>query len=186
MSKKSLIFTVIIQMVCWSCIGWVLVGGQSSIQASPLYQIPPTPFLGPIYYGQKSIVFVFDHQYPLFNGDGDANDWVRHYDGTQKDPPFPPGGYGYDSHVGIDYDLVYEPVVASATGNIAFAGWADPDNHRLSYGLHVQMTFDDNTSYRAWYGHLSTLTVETGDSITAFYDDRKRILGISCRTSIHR
>jgi murein DD-endopeptidase MepM/ murein hydrolase activator NlpD len=150
--------------------------------------------LGPIYYGQEAILNVFDHELPLFRLTKDGNNDVRHYNGAiylavtptpSGEPYIPVGGYGYDQHVGIDYNLRYEPVLAAANGQVAFAGWSDPTNHRRLYGLHVQMNHHDNLDYRTWYGHLSTLTVKTGDLVLinpVSPADRNRTLGISGNT----
>lgn len=128
MPKKTLITTLIVQSVCWFSIIWLLLGNNEA-QARNLLQIAtPQPFMGSIYYGQKSVWQVFDHNFP---NDGLENDFVVHYDGTQHDPatntPAAPGatpvpgewirnGYGYDGHVGIDYGIIYRPVLAAPLG----------------------------------------------------------------------
>jgi hypothetical protein len=154
------------------------------VQASEMRQAIPTPFLGAIYYGSENILKVFDHDLPLFNTDPnvdeDQNTYTMHYDGSIElnDASI----YGYDQHIGVDYGLVYEPVLAAAEGSIHYAGWSNPANHRAGYGLHVQMNHTANANYRAWYGHFSSLVVETGDGINVPYSDRGRILGISGNT----
>ncbi len=136
---------------------------------------------------------------------GKLKNYVIHYDGTQHNPvtstpipgatptpegtpppaPYIPGGYGYTHHVGIDYSLQYEPVLAAASGEVIEAGWTSPANHRIGYGLHVVISHLPTTNYETWYGHLSTLTVKTDDNIVIDPNDpgnRNRILGISGNT----
>lgn len=195
----SITFLLVVGIVAAS----LLVNGSTPVAAQPVET--PIPFLSPMYYGQEDVWQIFDHEYPLFSSilGGDGNNDVLHYDDTlylavtiTPDPnasPTPEGwatpapyipvaGYGYDQHIGIDYSLRYEPVLAAAEGTISFAGWADPTNHQSSYGLHVQMVATANQDYKMWYGHLSTLNVQTDDVITASYEDRNRILGISGNT----
>ncbi len=187
LTKRILSVTVVVQIICWSTIALLFLGRNGrTVQAIPFYQeATPEPFLGPIYYGQEDVMNVFDHEFPLFGGDNtdEPGDSVRHYDGIIHDPPI--NGYGYDAHIGIDYHLVYEPVLAAANGDVVVAGWSNPANHRLLYGLHVEMIHHANTDYRVWYGHLSTLSVKTGDEIlidAADPGNRNRILGISGNT----
>lgn len=184
MSQKTLKVALLVQVLCFGALLFILNSNQSSIaQASTIaYQMAtPQPFLGPIYYGQKNITFVFDHEYPLFGGDGEPNNWGMHFDGVRYNPPFSTG-YGYDSHIGIDYSLIYEPVLSATSGIVNFAGWSDTSNHRAMYGLHVQVNPSESPDYRIWYGHLSTLVVQTDDEITAPYSSRQRILGVSGNT----
>jgi len=196
--KKILSITLFIQITFFIA----LLGSFTKseiVQARDSFQeVTPQPFLGAIYYGRRTVTNVFDHSFP---GDSDNNDYVIHYDGSQHDPAtntptapeFTPepgewirNGYGYSRHLGIDYNLMYRPVLAAAEGAIEVAGWSQPDNHRLGYGLHVVMSHFDNPDYQTWYGHFSSLTVQTGDEIN-FGEwnnpaDRRRILGISGNT----
>lgn len=190
MDIQKIKYTVAFQLVCLSIILWVLAASGTPTEAKRLQQATtPEPFLGPIYYGREDVSKIFDHEYPFFGGEGADNDVepadsVMHYDGVRYNAPIP-SRYGYDSHIGIDYTLLYEPVLAAADGTVLFAGWSDPTNHRLGYGLYVRMSHVDNSSYRAWYGHLSTLTVETGETVTIDPMDpgnRNRIIGISGNT----
>ncbi|MFQ5420327.1 MAG: M23 family metallopeptidase, partial [Anaerolineae bacterium] len=145
------------------------------------------------------------HDLPLASTGNDNNDYVVHYDGSLHPPvtstPIPgatptpqgtpppksyiPGGFGYDQHGGIDYSLQYEPVLASASGTVQFAGWSSPANHRIGYGLYVVLDHTPGTNYDTWYGHFSALIVQTGDRIVVDPNDpgnRNRILGISGNT----
>ncbi|MBE7532730.1 MAG: peptidoglycan DD-metalloendopeptidase family protein [Ardenticatenaceae bacterium] len=193
MTKRTVIITILLQMVCWSVVVWIVFGNSQQPAVAAMQVSTPSPFLGPIYYGQEDILAVFDHEYPLFRPTDDNNDDVRHYNGFLYEavtatptsfPYIPVSGFGYDQHVGIDYNLRYEPVLAAAEGTVTYAGWSDPTNHRALYGLYVRMEHAD-PSYRVWYGHLSTLNVETGDEIIIDPLDpgnRNRILGISGNT----
>lgn len=192
MNKKHLAATICIQIICLCAIAWTLTRNSvAPVEAHVLYQAstatptptPVPPFLGPIYYDEEYIWKIFDHQLPgdyaplpLFPG-------VRHYDNTLHNPPT--SEYGYDGHIGIDYSLIYEPVLASAGGVVEVAGWSNAANHRLGYGLRVVMSYAANADYTTIYGHLSTLNVETGDEIEIDPTDpgnRNRIIGISGNT----
>lgn len=201
MRKTNLILTVILQIICWSIIINFLVVNQRVAQASTAYQVTtPQPFLGSIYYNQEAIWQVFDHDLP---GNTTNNEYVMHYNGTPYYPVTPapppgttptpgpppepsiPDGYGYNGHLGVDYSLIYEPVLAAASGSIVEAGWDNSANHRTGYGLHVEMNHAANTDYQTWYGHLSALTVKQGDNIVISSSDpgnRSRIIGISGNT----
>ncbi|MCZ7667268.1 MAG: M23 family metallopeptidase [Chloroflexi bacterium] len=148
----------------------------------PPQPLHPSPFLGPIYYGEEYVWKVFDHQFPL-DYDSVLYPGVMHYDAVIHNPPA--SEYGYDGHIGIDYSLEYEPVLASADGVVDVADWSNSANHRLGYGLHVVMSHDANADYTTIYGHLSTMNVETGDVIEIDLNDpgnRDRIIGISGNT----
>jgi murein DD-endopeptidase MepM/ murein hydrolase activator NlpD len=147
------------------------VGASHMNGASP-------PFLSPPYYGTSTVTSVFDHQLPLWSSD-DGNSWTMHFDGVKD-------GAGarssYDQHRGIDYWLRYESVRAAAPGTVARAGWADPADHRASYGLHVRIDHADE--FRTIYGHMSVLRVLQGDQIPAGTDEFQRIIGISGNTGL--
>lgn len=200
--RKSLLVSILaIQLIGLFILAATMQFNALALYASaPLLQTEtPQPFLGSIYYGQEDVWQVFDHQFP---GSSDNNNYVVHHDGTIHTPitltplagttPTPgptaayiPGGYGYTSHLGIDYSLEYEPVLAAANGEVIEAGWSYPANHRLGYGLHVRMTYTANENYEIWYGHLSALVAETGQTITIDPEnpgDRNRIIGISGNT----
>lgn len=175
MTKKMISFTVINCCVCLSIIIWILTAKTGNIVQA--YQ-PPLAFLGLLYYGSTTTLKVFDHQYPLFNGDG--NTWTMHYDGTTCTENC--GYYGYDEHTGIDYGLHYEPVLAAASGDVTRAEWATPSDHQDSYGLHVRIAPDDGPGYQLIYGHLSVLTVKMGDDVNLDPAKRDGIIGISGNT----
>jgi murein DD-endopeptidase MepM/ murein hydrolase activator NlpD len=135
-------------------------------------------FLSPPYYGTSEITSVFDHELPLWSAN-DGNSWTMHYDGVRD-------GAGarssYDQHRGIDYWMRYEPVRAAAPGTAARANWADPADHRASYGLHVRIDHADG--FRTIYGHMSVLRVQQGDTIPAGTDELGRIIGLSGNTGL--
>jgi murein DD-endopeptidase MepM/ murein hydrolase activator NlpD len=177
MNKKEPIATLLNSLICTTVlISVFLVTNRSNAQA---YQ-PPTTFLGPIYYGEKLILNVFDHDLPLFKPADDGNTYTMHYDGTPY--PVETPYYGYDQHLGVDYNLKYEPVLAAADGDVAFAGWSEPSDHRKLYGLNAQIIHDANSNYRVWYGHLSVLTVQTGEEVNVDPANREGIIGISGNT----
>lgn len=162
------------------------------LQTLPTTPAPtPTPFLGPIFYGRNYILKIFDHNLPRGGFGEDGNNDVVHYDGslhiavtpTPFGDPYVPGVYGYDQHLGIDYNLRYQPVLAAASGTVYSAGWADPGDHTKGLGLHLIL--EHNESYRTYYGHLSSLVYQTGEVVEVEplnSPDRNRILGISGST----
>jgi murein DD-endopeptidase MepM/ murein hydrolase activator NlpD len=152
-------------------------GSTAQVDASPASQ-PSALFLSPPYYGTSEVTSVFDHELPLW-GANDGNSWTMHFDGVR-------GGAGarssYDQHRGIDYWLRYEPIRAAAPGTIARADWANPADHRASYGLHVRI--DHTEGFRTIYGHMSVLRVQQGDEIPASVDEFGRIIGLSGNTGL--
>lgn len=110
----------------------------------------------------------------------EANGWC---DGVDYDPhiafwtsPNPPRQcLWYDAHHGNDFDLDYEPVLASADGNVNRAGWDTWDDRKAGYGLHLRISHDGG--YETIYGHLSALAVITNALVT-----RGQIIGTSGNT----
>ncbi|MCX7682210.1 MAG: M23 family metallopeptidase, partial [Anaerolineae bacterium] len=86
----------------------------------------------------------------------------------------------YSAHNGIDYDLDYELVRASAPGNVAYAGWRYPANHQAGEGLYVRIRHSNN--YHTIYGHMSVLRVHTDDEGICETGEFSCILGISGNT----
>ncbi|MBX3058675.1 MAG: peptidoglycan DD-metalloendopeptidase family protein, partial [Anaerolineae bacterium] len=180
MSKRNIGRTVGIHALFWGVI--VIIQLQLITYNSALAQTTPTPapFLGPIYYNRQNIYNIIDHNKPLASTGDDGNDIILHYNGVSyAATPMPDNGYGYDEHGGIDYSLKYVPVLAAANGTVIAAGWEDPSNHRGSYGLRIRI---DHGQYDTIYGHLSVLTVATGDPVEADPEDRNSIIGISGNT----
>ncbi|MBE2222015.1 MAG: DNRLRE domain-containing protein [Anaerolineae bacterium] len=178
MKNKKVVFTLIIQVFCWTIIGSIgFAYFQRPVQA---YQLTDA-FLGPIFYDQEVVLKVFDHEYPLWESEygDDGNSFTTHYDGVVRNED----RYGYDQHSGIDYALSYEPVLAAASGIVSRAEWASPDNHKDSYGLHVRINHDNG--YQSLYGHLSSLAVTFWQEITVDPSDpgnRQAIIGVSGNT----
>ena len=178
MNKKYITLTFVNYLICLSIIIWIFFSKVA--RDAQAYQNPAT-FLGPIYYGEETILKVFDHKLPLFQPNDDGNSDTMHYDGTlypQGSDPY----YGYDQHTGVDYNLKYEPVLAAADGYVEFAGWSDPADHQKLYGLHVRVIPTANISYKIWHGHLSVTTIETGDTVMVYPTKREGIIGISGNT----
>ncbi|HJT57542.1 MAG TPA: peptidoglycan DD-metalloendopeptidase family protein, partial [Ktedonobacteraceae bacterium] len=69
----------------------------------------------------------------------------------------------YDGHNGYDLNLRFEPVVSAAAGTVIRAGWYNPLDHNSSLGLWVAI--DHGNGYYTAYGHLSALTVSTGQQV---------------------
>lgn len=127
----------------------------------------PTPFMYRPYYGSQSIgqrtVSFVDHDQPWYSNDGT---FVR-YDGakwTHVSIGSCTGGVNcYDGHNGYDLNLRFEPVVSAAAGTVIRAGWYNPLDHNSSLGLWIAI--DHGNGYYTAYGHLSALTVSTGQQV---------------------
>lgn len=209
MQRPTLITVLICQLLCLSFLFiWSLSDNKVGIVHAQGTTPTPEPFLGPVFYNQESAWQIFDHNLPLGGNPSlqDGNDDVTHYNGVVyhavtataipgatatpegtpgPDPYIPDAGYGYDQHGGIDYSMKYAPVLAAASGSVEYAGWADQSNHRRSYGLYVIVDHTPETLYDTWYGHLSVITVQTGQGITVDSDDpgnRLHIIGVSGNT----
>ncbi len=95
-------------------------------QAFMLFQAKPAnaqtaaflyrPYYGP-YVGWNSTL---DHKYPDYNVIPN-NEFVR-YTGASSAPNCTTADYCYNGHSGYDFALVYKPIVASALGDIEYAG----------------------------------------------------------------
>lgn len=76
-----------------------------------------------------------------------------------------PGGIGSTNHHGIDIACnIGSSVVASASGTVTVAQWQSATNHKLGYGLWIEI--DHGNGLRTRYGHLSKLKVAVGDKVT--------------------
>ncbi|MCA9999681.1 MAG: peptidoglycan DD-metalloendopeptidase family protein, partial [Anaerolineales bacterium] len=186
MFKKVATISIVLQASFWGIMIWVMIFSSIKVPiifADFLQQGVTTRFLHPIYYGSRNVQNVFDHDLPGASVFLDNNTIVLHYDGTPNED----GtllGYGYDQHAGIDYSLQYAPVLAGAEGTVLHAAWHNPTNHRTGYGLYVVIDHPE-TNYKTLYGHLSTLTVETGEIIEfdpTIPDRSDAIIGVSGNT----
>lgn len=72
-------------------------------------------------------------------------------------------------HYGTDFATpIGTPVVAAISGKIFKAGWQNPDDHSLGFGLRVWQTGElEGKAVSIYYGHLSTIEVESGQVVTA-------------------
>lgn len=61
--------------------------------------------------------------------------------------------------VGIDSKEIH----ATATGQIIYAGWENPDNHSQGFGLYV--VIKDSKGRLFHFGHLSEIRCKVGDSV---------------------
>ncbi len=154
-----------------------VTGGQQPVRASlspmsALWRLlpqNPTPFMHRPYYGEQPvrdrINSYFDHDKPWYADDGV---FVR-YDGkrwTGSDTSVlncTPGMTCYDGHNGYDLHMRFEPVLSSASGTVVRAGWYNALNHSDGFGLWVAI--DHGNGYLTVYGHLSAITVNTGEHV---------------------
>lgn len=72
-------------------------------------------------------------------------------------------------HFGTDFAVPEgTPVVAALDGKIYKAGWQDEKDKEKGFGLRVfQTCIVDGKHYQLFYGHLSEISVEEGQTITA-------------------
>ncbi|HEY0757149.1 MAG TPA: peptidoglycan DD-metalloendopeptidase family protein [Ktedonobacteraceae bacterium] len=129
----------------------------------------PKPFMHNPYYGSLDfftrVNSYFDHDKPWY-----ANDkvFVR-YDGKRwsgKDTSVincDTGKSCYDGHNGYDLRMHFEPVLSAASGVVLNAGWYNPLNHDDSFGLWASINHENG--FVNVYGHLSALTVSTGERV---------------------
>ncbi|HZT96183.1 MAG TPA: M23 family metallopeptidase [Chloroflexota bacterium] len=135
-------------------------------------QPPSGPFLSAPYAGWAEIASYFDHDQPDYAIDGKivvANGLT--ITGTPSPGSFP--SYyspkvrqyiNYDGHNGYDYDIVYQPVLAAATGVVTFAGWESSDPY---YGYGQMIVIRHAHGYMTLYGHLSRVMVRVGEHVSA-------------------
>ncbi len=127
----------------------------------------PTPFMHRPYYGslsvaQRTVSFV-DHDQPWYSNDGifvryDGAKWTHVSIGSCS-----AGVNCYDGHNGYDLNMRFEPVLSAAAGTVIRAGWYNPLDHNSSLGLWVAI--DHGNGYYTAYGHLSAITVSTGEQV---------------------
>lgn len=137
-----------------------------------------SPFLSSPYYDTKTITSHFDHELPNYV----ENNIFTRYDGIRwTDPPTPvdvincdTGINCYDGHDGIDFggfdsgsqtNNYYEPVIAAASGYVTRSEWYDMNNRFSSYGMVIEISHSNG--YVTRYGHLSSITVEQDQFVTA-------------------
>jgi hypothetical protein len=133
-------------------------------------------FLTAPYYDHKTITSLFDHQYPTYDGtpnNGDdnfrkyTNEWWVHGADLEHCTTVEPNWNCYSGHNGIDFNLNYEGVLAAASGVVAYADWDDSGENTVGYGLYIEVEHQvNNKVFRTRYGHLSSIAVSMGDSVT--------------------
>jgi murein DD-endopeptidase MepM/ murein hydrolase activator NlpD len=193
LNKRARLLAAICTLICTAALTALIVSNRAAAQPttflSPLQQ--PAPFLSVPYYGAEYLTAYVDHD-PLGGGrnssilifDGRtaslANGWCDDADynphiafWTSPNPPHQ--CLWYDAHHGNDFDLDYEPVLASADGTVIRAGWDNWADRTAGYGLHLRISHDGD--YETRYGHLSALAVITNALVT-----RDQIIGTSGNT----
>ncbi len=109
------------------------------------------PFLWPPFQGTPLISSYFDHEYPIFEGNGS----LLSYAGQR-------GLQSYDGHDGWDYVLpAGTPVLAAAEGWVVFAGTVDT----LCATPAGLIVLDHGRGYRTLYWHLQRIDVEEGAQV---------------------
>jgi hypothetical protein len=177
-------------------------GASAEPSDAPLQVV--TPFLYPPYPGLASQESIFDHSTPNYTYDN----IVLAYTGDEArktcPSPAPPGtpppqpgvcnaGAGaywsyslgdwvyYDGHDGVDYGISYRPVYAAADADqIVYAGWWDPQNHKINLGIYVRLHHPNG--YNTYYGHMSSVSVQSCSSPGCTFVPHGEMLGISGTT----
>ncbi|MEP0805819.1 MAG: peptidoglycan DD-metalloendopeptidase family protein, partial [Chloroflexota bacterium] len=163
-----------------------------------------TPFLYPPYPGTASQESIFDHSTPNYTYDNKVLTYAG--DVANRNCPVPPppgtpppqsgvcnagsGGYWsyslgdwvfYDGHDGVDYGISYRPVYAAAEANqIVYAGWWDPQNHKINLGIYVRLRHPNG--YNTYYGHMSSVAVQACSTPGCTFVPHGEVLGISGTT----
>ena len=165
---------VLLVVVVWQ--GYLFIRSEpANAQAAPfLYR----PYYGP--FITDSITASFDHTRPTY-AETDVT-FTRWQGDSKYGPPLGTddisvtndgvctnvsGAHCYNGHPG--YDLLlgsagdrYQPVVASAAGQIDWAGWSSTQ-HDILLGLKIGINHWNN--YRTVYGHLSMVRYQTGTNV---------------------
>ncbi|HSL43329.1 MAG TPA: peptidoglycan DD-metalloendopeptidase family protein [Anaerolineales bacterium] len=194
--QKALIATLL-------CLFFLSVRGASAEHSDALQQAV-TPFLYPPYPGTASQESIFDHSTPNYTYDNVVLAFTG--DTARKNCPVPPppgtpppqagvcnagqGGYWsyslgdwvyYDGHDGVDYGISYRPIYAAADADqIVYAGWWDPQNHRINLGIYVRLHHPNG--YNTYYGHMSSVAVQSCSTPGCAFVPHGEMLGISGTT----
>ena len=184
--------------------GFFLSVRGASAEHSFALQSPVTPFLYPPYPGSASQESIFDHSTPNYTYDNTVLAYTG--DRARKNCPSPPpagtpppqagvcnagqGGYWsyslgdwvyYDGHDGVDYGISYRPVYAAADADqIVYAGWWDPQNHKVNLGIYVRL--HHLNGYNTYYGHMSSVAVQSCSTPGCTFVPHGEMLGISGTT----
>ena len=176
--------------------------------ASADYSNIPTqvgvPFLYPPYPGTASQESIFDHSTPNYTFDNKVVAFTGAEANKDCPSPAPPGtpppqagvcnagggGYWsyslgdwvyYDGHDGIDFGISYRPVYAAADADqIVYAGWWDPQNHKINLGIYVRL--HHSNGYNTYYGHMSAVSVQACGAPGCTFVPHGEMLGISGTT----
>ncbi|HMB22661.1 MAG TPA: peptidoglycan DD-metalloendopeptidase family protein, partial [Anaerolineales bacterium] len=170
--------------------------------AAPLRVV--TPFLYPPYPGTASQESVFDHSTPNYTYDNVITAFTGDQARKTCPSPAPPGtpppkagvcnaGAGaywsyslgdwvyYDGHDGVDYGISYRPIYAAADADqIVYAGWWDPQNHKINLGIYVRL--HHSNGYNTYYGHMSSVAVQACSTPGCVFVPHGEMLGISGTT----
>jgi murein DD-endopeptidase MepM/ murein hydrolase activator NlpD len=179
------------------------VRGASAERSNAPLQVV-APFLYPPYPGSASQESIFDHSTPNYTFDnrivGFTGDEARKTCPSPAPPGTPPpqagvcnagaGAYWsyslgawmyYDGHDGIDYGISYRPVYAAADADqIIYAGWWDPQNHKINLGIYVRL--HHSNGYNTYYGHMSSVAVQSCSTVGCTFVPHGEMLGISGTT----
>ena len=178
--------------------------GVRGASAETTAQQTVAPFLYPPYPGSASQESIFDHSTPNYTYDNR----VLAFTGDQAfkicPSPAPPGtpppragvcdaGQGiywsyrlgdwvaYDGHDGVDYGISYRPIYAAADADqVVYAGWWDPQNHKINLGIYVRLHHPNG--YSTYYGHMSAVSVQACPTLGCTFVPHGEMLGISGTT----
>jgi murein DD-endopeptidase MepM/ murein hydrolase activator NlpD len=177
-------------------------GASAERSFAPLQAV--APFLYPPYPGSASQESIFDHSTPNYTFDnrivGFTGDEARKNCPSPPPPGIPPpqsgvcnagaGAYWsyslgawmyYDGHDGIDYGVSYRPVYAAADADqIVYSGWWDPQNHKINLGIYVRLHHPNG--YNTYYGHMSSVAVQSCSTPGCIFVPHGEMLGISGTT----
>lgn len=140
--------------------------GASAQEDNPRFLITP-------YYGHASINSWFDHRTPTYDYTENYLVTYQGYERRNDDPASCNIGVNcYDGHNGIDFNKVYDPVLAAADGTVKKVQWdtdnIHKENHQHGYGLFIEIQHTvNNINYITRYGHLTTATVQVDEFVTA-------------------
>ncbi len=156
------------------------ISGFAPFVSTQIATAHPLSFLISPYYGTKSIYAFFDHDAP-FAYDG----YFLKYTGARNLSNCTVADTCYDGHEGTDFSLVYERVLAAASGKVMIAAWADPTlslpachaGNRSGCGLGLYIEILHDNGYSTKYGHLSSLAVSEGQYVSA-----GQVIGMSGNT----
>ena len=191
-------------LIAFLLCGFFLSVRGASAEPSLALQTVVTPFLYPPYPGAASQESIFDHSTPNYTYDNVVlaytGDVARRNCPSPAPTGVPPpqsgvcnagaGGYWsyslgdwvyYDGHDGVDYGISYRPVYAAADADqIVYAGWWDPQNHKVNLGIYVRLRHPNG--YNTYYGHMSSVAVQSCSTPGCTFVPHGEMLGISGTT----